>query len=165
VAPPPIAVVTPPVAPVVVPPPVPVPPPAPVAVAPTPAPAPLPPGVYAGFDALEPDVATFLNGWVNDWQSRNAAAFFARYVPEFRGTSASRADWEAVLRPRIEGRRRIAVSIVDLRSRVVTPTEVRLIFRQVYESDAGNDIGLKAMYLVKRDGRWLIEREFFTATQ
>ena len=28
----------------------------------------------------------------------------------------------------------------------------------------GNDIGLKAMILTRRDGRWLIEREYFTPT-
>ena len=123
------------------------------------------PNVVSGFTSLEPEIFSFLNGWMNDWQSRNAAAFFGRYAPEFKGTSTSRADWESILRPRIEGRRRISIGIQDLRSRTVSPTEVRLIFRQIYESDAGNDIGLKAMFLVKREGRWMIEREFFTPQQ
>ena len=99
---------------------------------------------------------------MNDWQSRNATSFFARYAPEFKGTAATRTEWEGILRPRIEGRRRISVGVSDLKSITVSPTQVRVLFKQTYESDAGNDIGLKAMYLVKRQGRWLIEREFFS---
>lgn len=114
---------------------------------------------------MDPDIAAFLNGWIDDWQSRNASAFFARYAPEFKGTSPSRADWESIMRPRIEGRRRISIGVQDLKSKVVSSSEVHVLFKQVYESEAGGDVGLKAMYLIKRDGQWLIQREFFTATQ
>jgi hypothetical protein len=103
--------------------------------------------------------------WTTDWQSRNATAFFAHYLPEFKGTSASRAEWEALRRPRIDSRLSISLGVFDVRNRMVSPTEARLVFRQAYESDAGSEIGTKAMFMVKRDGRWLIEREFFTPAQ
>jgi outer membrane protein, adhesin transport system len=115
--------------------------------------------------SADPEITTFLNRWTSDWQSRNAVAYFANYLPEFKGTSATRAEWEALRRTRIEGRSRISVAALDVRVRMVSPTEARLVFRQVYESDAFNEIGTKAMFLVKRDGRWLIEREFFTPAQ
>ncbi len=111
---------------------------------------------------VDPEIAAFLNQWIKDWQAKNAAAFFSHYVPEFRGSSASRPEWEAVTLPRIQGPRKLTVSIHDLRSRQVSPTEARIVFRQVYISDAGNDVFLKAMFLTKRDGRWMIEREFAT---
>jgi outer membrane protein assembly factor BamE len=115
--------------------------------------------------SADPEITTFLNRWTSDWQSRNAVAYFANYLPEFKGTSDTRAEWEALRRTRIEGRSRISVAALDVRVRMVSPTEARLVFRQVYESDAFNEIGTKAMFLVKRDGRWLIEREFFTPAQ
>ena len=168
-----------PVAPVTAPP-APAPAPAPIAAAPVAPPAPAPAPVRAappppapapavvtssGFSTLEPEVGAFLTGWMNDWQTRNATNFFARYVPEFRGTSASRGEWEALRRPRIESRQGVSLAVLDVRSRMVSPTEARLVFRQVYDSDAGSEIGTKAMFLTKRDGRWLIDREFFTPSQ
>lgn len=99
---------------------------------------------------------------MNDWQSRNAAAYFARYVPEFKGASASRAEWEAARRPAIENRSRVSIAVQDVRGVMIPPTGSRVVFRQVYESEGGNEIGTKALFLVKRDGNWLIEREFFT---
>ncbi len=135
--------------------------PAPVAQAPaSPPPAPVP-----GFVGLDSEVTAFLNGWMNDWQARNASGFFARYVPEFRGTSASRAEWEAARRPRIESRLNVSIAVQDVRGVMVPPNAARIVFRQVYDSDAGSEIGTKALFLVKRDGRWLIEREFFTPAQ
>lgn len=138
---------------------------APAAAAPAPAPvAPLPAPV-AGFVGLDGEVTAFLNGWMNDWQARNASAFFARYVPEFRGTSASRAEWEAARRPRIESRLNVSIAVQDVRGVMVSPNAARIVFRQIYDSDAGSEIGTKALFLVRRDGRWLIEREFFTPAQ
>lgn len=115
--------------------------------------------------SADPEITTLLNRWTTDWQSRNAAAYFSHYVAEFKGTSATRAEWETLRRSRIEGRSRISLSALDVRVRMVSPNEARLVFRQVYESEAFTEIGTKAMFLVKRDGRWLIEREFFTPAQ
>jgi outer membrane protein, adhesin transport system len=114
------------------------------------------------LSSADPDITTFLNRWTSDWQARNAAAYFTHYLPEFKGTSATRAEWEALRRTRIEGRSRITLGVFDVRVRMVSPTEARLVFRQDYDSDAFKEVGTKAMFLVKRDGRWLIEREFFT---
>lgn len=142
----------------------------PVAVAPVPAvnpPAPSP-ALSSSASTLadaDPEITTLLNRWTLDWQSRNAGAFFGHYVPEFKGTSDTRSQWEALRRTRIEGRSRISLAALDVRARMVSPTEARLVFRQVYESDAFSEVGTKAMFLVKRDGRWFIEREFFTPAQ
>jgi outer membrane protein assembly factor BamE len=134
---------------------------APAVAAAVPAPAPAVPAssVFVGLDA---EVSAFLNGWVSDWQSSNATAYFARYVPEFKGSSATRAEWEAARRPSIESRRSVAIAVQDVRGVMIPPTGARIVFRQIYDSDIGNEIGTKALFLVKRDGRWLIEREFFT---
>jgi len=122
----------------------------------------VPAPAVGGFGSLDPEIGAFLTGWMNDWQARNAAAFFARYVPEFKGTSPSREEWEALRRPRIESRLSISIGVQDVRAQRVSPTSARVVFRQVYDSDAGSEIGTKALFLVQRDGRWLIEREFFT---
>ena len=129
--------------------------------APTPAAVPAPP-VSVGFGGLDSEVSGFLNGWMNDWQARNSVAYFQRYVPEFKGSSASRAEWEAQRRPSIEARGNVSLAVQDVRGVMVSPGVARVVFRQIYDSDAGSEIGTKAMFLVKRDGRWLIEREFFT---
>lgn len=129
------------------------------------APAPVPPAPVASASTLasaDPDITTFLNRWTSDWQARNTSAYFSHYLPDFKGTSETRAEWEALRRTRIEGRTRISLGVFDVRVRMVSPTEARLVFRQDYDSDAFKEVGTKAMFLVKRDGRWLIEREFFT---
>lgn len=131
----------------------------------TPPPPPQPAPSANTLSSVDPDITAFLNRWTSDWQSRNVAAYFSHYLSEFKGTSATRAEWEELRRTRIEGRSRISLAALDVRVRMVSPTEARLVFRQVYESDAFNEIGTKAMFLVKRDGRWLIEREFFTPAQ
>jgi outer membrane protein, adhesin transport system len=125
----------------------------------------VPPAPIASASTLasaDPDITTFLNRWTSDWQARNSSAYFSHYLPEFKGTSATRAEWEALRRTRIEGRSRISLGVFDVRVRMVSPTEARLVFRQDYDSDAFKEVGTKAMFLVKREGRWLIEREFFT---
>ena len=136
--------------------------PALVAATPAQSPAPVFASLASTLAAVDPEITTLLNRWTSDWQSRNATAYFSHYVPEFKGTSGTKAEWEALRRTRIEGRTRISLAALDVRARMVSPTEARLVFRQVYESDAYSEIGTKAMFLVKRDGRWLIEREFFT---
>jgi outer membrane protein assembly factor BamE len=137
---------------------------APVApqVAPAPAPLPAPIASASTLASADPDITTFLNRWTSDWQARNSSAYFSHYLPDFKGTSATRAEWEALRRTRIEGRSRISLAVLDVRVRMVSPTEARLVFRQDYDSDAFKEVGTKAMFLVKREGRWLIEREFFT---
>ncbi len=130
--------------------------------APTPVPPPVPIQSASTLAAADPDITSFLNRWTSDWQARNASAYFGHYLPEFKGTSPTRAEWETLRRTRIEGRSRISLGVFDVRVRMVSPTEARLVFRQDYESDAYREVGTKAMFLVKRDGRWFIEREFFT---
>lgn len=119
----------------------------------------------SGFSSLGPELGPFLTQWMNDWQTRNATAFFSHYAPDFKGTASTRAEWEALRRPRIESRLSISIGVFDVRARMVSPTEARIVFRQAYESDAGSEVGTKAMFLTKRDGRWLIDREFFTPAQ
>ena len=131
------------------------------AVAPALAPTPALPATN-GFVGLDSEVTAFLNGWMNDWQARDVSAFFARYVPEFKGASATRAEWEAARRPAVESRRSVSIAVQDVRGVMIPPTSSRVVFRQVYDSDAGSEIGTRALFLIKRDGRWLIEREFFT---
>jgi outer membrane protein assembly factor BamE len=127
---------------------------------PPPAPPPSPPSNLLA--SADPGITELLNRWSSDWQSRNVSAYFSHYVADFKGTLNTRADWEAQRRTRIEGRARISLAVQDIRVRMVSPTEARLVFRQDYESDAFRELGTKAMFLIKRDGRWLIEREFFT---
>jgi outer membrane protein assembly factor BamE len=141
---------------------------APAAIASAQAPAqiaPLPAAPAIALAPTDPEIVAFVNRWVADWQSRNATAYFSHYVPQFKGTSATRAEWEAQRRLRIEGRSRISVVASDIRARTVSPTEARLVFRQVYESDVLSEVGTKAMLLIKQNGRWMIEREFFTPSQ
>ena len=143
--------------------------PAPVATAPvaaaTAAPAPSPAASVNTLAGADPEITTFLNRWTSDWQARNATAYFIHYLPEFKGTSATRTEWEAQRRSRIEGQQGISLAVLDVRVRMVSPTEARLVFRQNYSSGSYSEVGTKAMFLVKRDGRWFIEREFFTPAQ
>ncbi|WP_234087111.1 nuclear transport factor 2 family protein [Azonexus sp. R2A61] len=109
------------------------------------------------------DVRRFLESWRKAWAGRDAEAYLAHYAPEFKGGNDSPESWRA-------GRKRVLGSGGALEIRLGTP-DIRfdgadradVVCEQYYRSEKLADVGTKRLSLVRRDGRWLIAGERFTA--
>lgn len=116
----------------------------------------------ARVDPAEQDkqlVEKAMRDWAKAWSSRNMVAYYDAYAPDFKGKSASRKAWEQERRDRITGKKKINVSLSDLRVKVNgNKASVRL--RQDYNSDALSVKSSKNFELVKnKAGDWQITQE------
>lgn len=149
--------------------------PAPVAVA-APAPAPAPviaasaapvakpvkPAEPTKADATESDkqaVEKAMREWAKAWSARNMTAYFDAYAPDFKGKAASRKAWEQDRRERITGKKKINVTLSDLRIKV-NGNQASVRLRQDYSSDALSVKSSKNFELLRnKAGDWQITQE------
>jgi Flp pilus assembly protein TadD/ketosteroid isomerase-like protein len=113
-------------------------------------------------DAAELDkqaVEKALREWAKAWSSRNMVAYFDAYAPDFKGKAASRKAWEQERRDRITGKKKITVTLSDLRIKV-SGNKATVHLRQDYNSDALSVKSGKNIELVKnKSGDWQITQE------
>jgi tetratricopeptide (TPR) repeat protein len=133
--------------------------------APVTAPAPAP--VVAKAEPARPDageldkqaVEKALRDWTKAWSSRNMVAYFDAYAPDFKGKAASRKAWEQERRDRITSKKKITVTLSDLRVKV-SGNKATVRLRQDYNSDALSVKSGKNIELVKsKSGDWQITQE------
>jgi outer membrane protein assembly factor BamE len=152
--------------------------PAPATAATPPTPTPLPaqsstpaPGVATAqpveqnLAAMEREIIAMLEGWRNAWANRNVPQYLTYYTPDFKADSASRADWEKQRRERIGAAKSIRIDLSEVKVLITAPDAARVGMTQRYVSDTLDQAGAKSLYLVKREGKWLIEREVFLPKQ
>ncbi|MDC8772826.1 nuclear transport factor 2 family protein [Roseateles albus] len=132
-------------------------------VAATAAPAP----VVAKAEPARPDAAELdkqavekaLRDWAKAWSSRNMVAYFDAYAPDFKGKAPSRKVWEQERRDRITGKKKITVTLSDLRIKV-SGNKATVRLRQDYNSDALSVKSSKNIEMVKnKAGDWQITQE------
>jgi outer membrane protein assembly factor BamE len=153
---------------------VPTPPAAPVpapAVVAAPSPTPAPPAtaatpaqkemVAAELARIEKEVVQMLESWRNAWASKQVAPYIAYYSPEYKGEYTNRSAWETARRARLTAPKAITLDITDARILITAPDKARVSMQQRYRADGLDESGAKSLYLVKRDGKWLIENELF----
>lgn len=116
----------------------------------------------SAVSVVEQEVSAFVNQWTADWQARNPAQLLSHYTAQFNGGGARRAEWAAQISQRLEKASNITLSVTDLRVRTNSANAITVTFTQALQIDATREVGTKTLELVKRDGRWLIERESFT---
>ena len=100
-----------------------------------------------------------VNAWAKAWAARDVKGYLAAYGSAFRPDNGkSRSDWEAERESRIAPRKRIAVTLSNVR--VTLDDKGALVrFRQRYESDTFNGTSQKRLRLVSENGRWVITDE------
>jgi len=110
------------------------------------------------------DVLATVEGWAQAWSRGDAAAYLGYYAPTFNPSGGmSRAAWEAQRRESLEASRGLRVTIASPRVTLEDDTHARVTFQQNYASQTFERSALKTLRLVKREGRWLIERESASA--
>jgi ketosteroid isomerase-like protein len=97
--------------------------------------------------------------WAKAWGRKDVNAYLNMYTSTFKpSTGESHKAWAAERRDRIEGKRRIAVSLesptLEVKGEMAT-----VKFRQVYEADNLSSNSRKTLKLSKTEGAWKIVEE------
>jgi uncharacterized protein YchJ len=100
-----------------------------------------------------------VNAWAKAWAARDVKAYLAAYGTAFKPDNGkSRSAWEAERESRIAPRKRIAVTLSNVR--ITLDDKGALVrFKQRYESDTFNGTSQKRLRLVSENGRWVITDE------
>ncbi len=98
--------------------------------------------------------------WAAAWSRKDVKAYLAHYARDFQTPGGeARAAWEAERSQRIAKPRSIQVTIEDLEVAVEGADKAVASFRQHYRAPGFKSSTRKALVLVKRDGKWLIQQE------
>ncbi|MGS0756324.1 YybH family protein [Roseateles sp. GG27B] len=100
-----------------------------------------------------------LQAWAKAWSQRDMFAYYAAYAPDFKGKSATRKAWEEERRVRITSKKKIVVTLSDIRIKV-SGHKATLRVRQDYNSDSLSVKSAKTIEMVKnQQGDWQITEE------
>ncbi len=106
------------------------------------------------------DIENQVKAWAAAWSARDYNAYTGFYAPSFTPDGGlSREDWAQLRRNRIAGRGTIEVEIQDLKIRPDGNERAFAEFRQVYRSNAYNDVTQKTLEMLRVNGKWLINKE------
>lgn len=138
---------------------------APVAVV---TPAPVPRLAQAG----EPkkDIADMIDLWLKAWMAKDMQRYLSFYAPDFdaersnysasyNSKSMARASWLAYRKRFVTKPGDVSVTASNIRVEMKSENLAELHFNQDYRSNDYNDKVEKVLQVVKKDGRWLINRE------
>lgn len=114
---------------------------------------------------IQTSVLSSVREWANAWQSQDLEAYFASYVPEFKGNLKSNSEWRKFRTRNIKTKTDININLENLNIVESNSHQVRVTFTQNYQSSTEFNVTRKTLVLVKRDGRWLIAQETSGATK
>jgi tetratricopeptide (TPR) repeat protein len=105
------------------------------------------------------DVERAVRDWAAAWSKKDVKAYLAAYARDFQTPGGEpRSTWEAERARRINKPEPIQVDVENLQV-AVEGDRATVKFRQHYRSGKLKTAATKAMVLVKRDGKWLIQQE------
>ena len=106
------------------------------------------------------EVLNAVKGWASAWSNNDVAGYLAYYAADFKpGAGQSRADWEKLRSERIAKPRKIEVIVQSPTVEFTDAGRATVSFRQTYRSGNLRQSSNKKLYMVKADGKWLIEQE------
>ena len=105
------------------------------------------------------DVEKAVRDWAAAWSKKDVKAYLAAYAKDFQTPGGEARDtWEAERARRINRPDPIQVGVENLQV-AVEGERATAKFRQHYRSGKLKTSASKAMVLVRRDGKWLIQEE------
>lgn len=108
----------------------------------------------------EPAISKRVNDWATAWQSKAIDDYFRHYAPDFKPAGKlTHADWLAQRRQRLSRPGEISIQIIDLQIEQNGDT-ASAHFQQTYRAETQTLTDKKTLELVRRDGQWLILREY-----
>jgi ketosteroid isomerase-like protein len=104
-------------------------------------------------------IKALISTWQKAWQEKDLKRYMAIYSEDFFSLGLDRKGWK---RHKSEINKRYAqirVTISDLKIKILSSERAKVSFDQEYSSDQYHDRGKKMIQLIKRDGKWKIQRE------
>lgn len=133
--------------------------PAPVAQPTEPKPTPTPATANNPAANSRQDVEKAIRDWAAAWTQKDVKAYFAAYAQDFQTPGGTtRNAWEAERTRRIDKPEPIQVGVEGIQV-TVEGDRATARFRQHYKSGKLKSSATKAMVMIRRDGRWLIQQE------
>ncbi len=122
------------------------------------APTTMPPSVSSSAVENAPSVMG-MRQWLAAWQSKQLDAYFASYVPGYKGDTATSDAWQKARAQRINTKTKISINAYDVAMMPLDAQQVQLDFTQAYVSNSFVDITRKTLVMINNNGRWLIKKE------
>ena len=97
--------------------------------------------------------------WIAAWQTKQLDAYFASYVPGYKGEMKSAAEWQKARAQRINTKTKININAYDVTTSSPDGQQVLVSFTQAYVSNTVVGITKKTLTLIRSNGRWLISKE------
>jgi murein L,D-transpeptidase YafK len=113
------------------------------------------------IEALKTDLATAIERWRHDWESRNTDVYLRHYARSFSAGGANLSQWSAQKRQVNGSKTWIKVQLSDM-SLLLYPGKQELVvatFEQDYASSNLSNRMMKRQYWLKEDGKWRIVYE------
>lgn len=107
----------------------------------------------------KPEAEKAIRDWAAAWSRKDVKAYLAAYASDFQTPGGeARSAWEAERTRRIGKAEPIQVGVENIQV-TVEGDRATAKFRQHYKSGKLKTSATKAMVLVRRDGKWLIQQE------
>lgn len=97
--------------------------------------------------------------WVAAWQSKQLEAYFASYLPDYKGNKVSPAAWQKSRTKRINSKSKIAINAYDVSVIPIDSQQVQVKFTQAYVAPTLGSLTHKTLLMANSNGRWLIAKE------
>lgn len=110
------------------------------------------------------EVRDLLNAWRDAWSNRDVPRYLSFYQPSFKGNASSPGNWRASRQRMLSQAKKITVSFDEPEIRINAADHATATFNQEYRANNKSDAGRKTLQLRRTDGRWLIEKEVFSAS-
>jgi murein L,D-transpeptidase YafK len=104
-------------------------------------------------------IKRLISNWQKVWQEKDLQKYIDSYSEDFSSLGLDRKGWK---RHKSEINRRygqIRVTISNLKIKLISSKRAKACFDQKYSSDQYHDRGEKTIQLIKRGGKWKIQRE------
>lgn len=108
---------------------------------------------------VDPAVEVALKDWAAAWSAKDFDKYMGFYASDFKTGKMAKAAWVAQRKGRVTKPGPISVELSDIRLINKGADRAMTTFSQKYTSKDFKDHKTKSLDWVKRDGKWLIERE------
>jgi ketosteroid isomerase-like protein len=109
---------------------------------------------------INSEVTAAVDGWLSAWSKKDVRGYLSHYAKDFQTPDGqARKAWETERSQRVGKPGKIEVGRDKLTIKAEGADKVIVRFRQNYKSPTFTSSSGKALVLVKRDGKWLIQEE------
>jgi len=114
----------------------------------------------SGSGAETDELINTVRAWASAWAGKDVAAYLAHYAKDFKTPKGeSRDAWAKLRTRRITAPKKIEIDIESPKVSMNGDKAASVTFLQIYRSDIVKATGTKTLFMVKSDGKWLINEE------